>query len=142
MFSQNKLNIFNHTEALNTWNALCKNGDKEKIITGRIANKGIVTGRVIIAPMLVDMKKIMEIDSRMNTGDILVAESTTPELMMLCKKACGIVTNQGGMLSHAAIVSRELGIPCIIGTENATKILHDGDIIELDANAWTVRIIQ
>lgn len=141
-FGQNKFNIFEHSEALNVWGTLCKNEDKDKIITGRIANKGIVRGRVIIAPMLVDMKKIMEIDSRMNTGDILVAESTTPELMMLCKKACGIVTNQGGMLSHAAIVSRELSIPCVIGTENATKILQDGDIIELDANNWIVKIIQ
>lgn len=137
-----KIDILTHPEALNVWADFSENSNAQDAISGTIANKGVASGKVIIAPMLVDMTKIMQIDSRMNEGDVLVAESTTPELMMLCKKAIAIVTDQGGMLSHAAIVSRELNIPCIIGTGNATQALHDGDIIEVDANNGVVRIIK
>jgi pyruvate,water dikinase len=89
--------------------------------------------------MLVDMDKISKIDASMKNGDILVAESTTPELLMLCKKAGAIVTDQGGMLSHAAIIARELKIPCVIGTGNATHTLQNGDRIEVDANHGLVK---
>jgi phosphohistidine swiveling domain-containing protein len=70
--------------------------------------------------------------STMPEGAVLVAETTAPELILACRKASGIVTDMGGMLSHAAIVSRELGIPAIVGTERATLVLKDGDIVELD----------
>ena len=56
--------------------------------------------------------------------------------------AGAIVTNQGGITSHAAIVSRELNIPCIIGTKIATKVLRDGDLVEVDANKGVVKIIK
>ncbi|MDO8579247.1 MAG: PEP-utilizing enzyme, partial [bacterium] len=134
--------IFSGSEASEAWNILCNEKIEDGVIKGTIANRGIVSGRVIIAPMLVDMKEIMKIDSRMKIGDILVAESTTPELMMLCKKAAAIVTDQGGMLSHAAIVSRELNIPGVIGTKQATHILKDGDLVEVDANQGTIKIIK
>lgn len=130
--------VFTYEESQGIWQSFCVAQPEEETIKGTIANKGIVRGRVVIAPMLVDMKEISLIDSRMQKGDILVAESTTPELMMLCKKASAIVTDQGGMLSHAAIVSRELGIPCVIGTGKATHILKDGDIVEVDANRGIV----
>lgn len=58
------------------------------------------------------------------------------------KKAAGFVTDAGGILSHAAIVARELKKPCVIGTQRATKILKDGDIIELDANKGIVKKIE
>lgn len=134
--------FFTYQEAIRTWNNFCERQDKTGIINGTIANKGITTGRVIIAPMLVDMKEIMKVNSRMKEGDILVAESTTPELMVLCKKAAAIVTDQGGMLSHAAIVSRELNIPCVIGTGNATQVLRDGYVVEVNANYGNVRILE
>ena len=61
---------------------------------------------------------------------------------MACKKASAILTNQGGLMSHAAIVSRELGIPCIVGLGNATEILNDGDLIEVNANKGVIKILE
>lgn len=58
---------------------------------------------------------------------------TNPDYTILMNKACAIVTDEGGVTCHAAIVSRELGIPCIVGTKNATQILHNGDLIKVDA---------
>ena len=73
-------------------------------------------------------------------GEILVANNTTPEFTPIMKKAAAIITEQGGITSHAAIVSRELGIPCVIGTRIATKVLKDGDRVEVDANCGLVKI--
>lgn len=111
-------------------------------VKGVIANKGKVRGDVFVIPMMTDVNKISEITKKMNKGDILVAQSTTPELVPLCKKAKAIVADQGGMLSHAAIISRELNIPGIVGTNNATKLLKDGDRVEVDAYKGIVKIIK
>jgi phosphohistidine swiveling domain-containing protein len=134
--------IFTYGESVEVWDAFCSSKSEQEVIKGTIANRGIASGRVIIAPMLVDMQEIMAIDSKMKTGDILVAESTTPELMMLCKKAAAIVTDQGGMLSHAAMVSRELNLPCVIGTGNATHVLKDGFMVEVNADKGVVKILN
>jgi phosphohistidine swiveling domain-containing protein len=75
-------------------------------------------------------------------GEILVTTSTTPSLMLAVEKAAGIVTDEGGMLCHAAIVSREFGIPCVIGTDNATRRLRTGDIIDMSAGEGKVKIIS
>ncbi len=75
-------------------------------------------------------------------GDILVAPMTSPEYIFLMKKAAAVITDTGGITSHAAIVSRELNIPCIIGTKIATKVLHDGDYIEVDAERGMVKVIK
>ena len=106
-----------------------------KELKGQIANKGCVKGKV---------KIIMKRDefSKMEEGDVLVSYMTRPEFVPLMKKACAIVTNEGGITSHAAIVSRELGKPCIIGTQVATKVLKDGDLVEVDANKGIVRKIE
>lgn len=72
-------------------------------------------------------------------GDVLVAPMTTPEYVFLMKKASAIITDAGGLTSHAAIVSRELRKPCIVGTKTATKVFKDGDMVEVDANKGTVR---
>ena len=74
-------------------------------------------------------------------GDILVASMTSPEFVFLMKKAAAIVTDEGGITSHAAIVSRELKKPCIIGTKVATRVLHDGDIVEVDTETGTIKQI-
>ncbi len=79
---------------------------------------------------------------KINSGDILVTTMTSPDFVIGMKKAGAIVTDTGGMLSHAAIVSRELKKPCIVGTEVATKIIKDGDIIELHCARGTIRIIK
>jgi len=93
--------------------------------------KGIV--KIIIRPS--DM-------SKMNKGDILVSIATDPDIVPAMKKAAAIVTEQGGVTSHAAIVSREMNIPCVIGTKIATKVLKDGDLVEVDANKGIVRKIN
>lgn len=66
---------------------------------------------------------------------------TSPDYIPLMKKASAIVTNQGGILSHAAIIARELGIPCIVGTQNATEKLKSGDKVEVNADVGFVRKI-
>jgi len=78
----------------------------------------------------------------MKKGNILVASSTTPDLLALVHKASAIVTDEGGMLSHAAIISRELKIPCIIGTSRATQFIKNGEKIEVDANAGIIKKIK
>jgi len=79
---------------------------------------------------------------RIDSGDILVTVMTTPECVPAMKKASAIITDEGGITCHAAIVSRELGKPCIIGTKIATKVLHDGDEVEVDADKGVVRILK
>lgn len=79
---------------------------------------------------------------KMKKGDILVATMTAPEFIVLMRRAAAIVTDTGGMTSHAAIVSRELGIPCVVGTKIATQIFKDGDLVEVDAKRGIVRKIK
>lgn len=136
-----EVRFFTYEEAVRIWDELHE-VRKSGSIRGTIANRGVASGRVVIAPMLVSPKAIAEVAARMKNGDVLVAESTTPELMSLCNKAAAIVADQGGMLSHAAIVSRELGIPCIIGAGNATELLNDGDLVEVDAEQGVVKILK
>jgi len=76
-----------------------------------------------------------------NTGDILVCPMTMVDYVPLMQKSAGIITEQGNLLSHAAIVSRELKKPCLIGVKEATKKIKNGQIIQLDADAGTVQII-
>lgn len=77
----------------------------------------------------------------MTPGEILVTTSTTPSLMLAVEKAAGIVTDEGGMLCHAAIVSREFDIPCVIGTADATRRLRTGDTIDMAADEGKVKIV-
>lgn len=95
---------------------------------------GYAKGKVKIVIRAEDMYK-------MEVGDILVSIATDPDIVPAMKKAAGIITEQGGVTSHAAIVSRELGIPCVIGTKIATKVFKDGDMVEVDANRGIVRKI-
>lgn len=81
------------------------------------------------------------IETDFERDEILVTTMTTPEYIFIMKKAAAIVTDNGGLTSHAAIVSRELNVPCIVGTKIATRVLKNGDMIEVDANAGIVRKI-
>ncbi len=105
--------------------------NEEIILQGSPASPGFVTGNV---------KKIGGISefSKLNQGDILVTQMTTPDMVPIMKKASAIVTDTGGLTSHAAIISRELGIPCVVGTREATRKLHDGDTITVDASAGKI----
>lgn len=112
-------------------------------ISGQIANKGFYKGCVKIIPVdYGDMDRINKEIGKMKKGEVLVTETTAPEVIVACKKAGAIVTDMGGLMSHAAIVSREFGIPCIVGTKNASKILRDGDLIEVDASEGKVTILK
>jgi len=77
--------------------------------------------------------------SKLKKGEILVAAMTSPDYITAIKKASAIITDEGGMTCHAAIVSRELKIPCIVATKIATQILRDGDLVEVDAEKGIVR---
>ena len=109
------------------------NGLKE--ILGKPAYQGKTKGRVRICYTASDSNLI-------EYGDILVTAMTSPDYVPAMKRAGAIVTNEGGLLCHAAIISRELGIPCIIGTKIATKVLKDGDLVEVDAEKGIVRKIS
>jgi pyruvate, water dikinase len=76
---------------------------------------------------------------KLGDGDVLVTHMTSPDWVPLMRKAAAIVTDSGGMTCHAAIVSRELGIPCVVGTGEATKKLRDGELITVDATAGAIR---
>lgn len=112
-----------------------------KQFKGNIGNKGFYKGRVKIIQFSVDTDFNKEIQA-MKKGQVLVSGSTGPEMILACKKAGAIITDEGGIISHAALVSRELGIPAVIGTKIATKILKDGDLVEVDANNGIVKILS
>jgi pyruvate, water dikinase len=95
------------------------------ILEGLAASPGVATGKVVI------LKGPSELD-KVKQGDILVAEMTNPDYVPAMKRAAAIVTDLGGRTSHAAIVSRELGIPAVVGTNSATKILTNGELITVD----------
>jgi phosphohistidine swiveling domain-containing protein len=114
-------------------------------IRGDVASIGYAKGRVIILPIGIGKEGKEKLKQKMTTmkkGDILVAATTGPEMIMACRKATAIVAEEGGINSHAAIISRELEIPGIVNTKIATKVLHDGDIIEVDANKGIVKILK
>jgi len=103
-------------------------------ITGTVAFKGQAIG---IARVIQDPKS----EEAFNEGDILVTGMTHVDYLPIIRKVAAIVTDAGGVLSHAAIVARELKKPAIIGTKNATKIIKSGDKIEVDANNGIVTIL-
>ena len=101
------------------------------LLRGDAAGPGIATGYVKV------LKSAKEI-GRIKTGEILVTDMTTPDFVPAMKKAAAIVTNKGGQTSHAAIVSRELGIPCIVGTETASKVLKTGMVITVNGKTGEI----
>jgi pyruvate,water dikinase len=106
-----------------------------KELTGQSAylGKRVGTARIILSPQQI---------KKMKPNDILVTSMTTSVFMPALKQAAACVTDEGGILCHAAIVSRELKIPCLIGTKIATKVLKDGDRVEVDANKGIVKILK
>lgn len=99
-----------------------------RTLTGNPAYKGRkVTGKVRVVMNSDELKGFKK-------GEILVTSMTAPDYLPAMKKAAAIVTDEGGITCHAAIVSRELKKPCIIGTRIATKVLHDGDEVEIDTD--------
>lgn len=106
-----------------------------KKITGKTGFKGKIAGMVKIIKSDKDNSKVKK-------GDIIVAIMTTPNFIPAMEKAAAFITDEGGITCHAAIIAREMKKPCIIGTKIATKILKDGDIVEVDAGKGEIRIIK
>lgn len=106
-------------------------GEREVLVRGLAASPGVASGTARI------LAGIEESD-RFRAGDILVTRMTAPDWVPLMRKAAAIVTDEGGMTAHAAIVSRELGIPCVVGTREATKKIADGLEITVDAREGVV----
>jgi phosphohistidine swiveling domain-containing protein len=104
-------------------------------VKGAVASRGKVIGRAKI------IQKSEEF-SKLEKGDILITSMTTPDYVPIMYKAAAFVTDEGGITCHAAIVSREMGKPCVIGTKIATKVLKDGDLVEVDAENGVVRKIE
>lgn len=104
-------------------------------LKGAVAFKGVVRGKAKIVNAISDMEKFEE-------GDVLISIQSSPSLMPALIKCSAIVTDEGGIMCHASVISRELKKPCIIGTKIATKTFKDGDIVEVDANNGVVRIIK
>ncbi|MBN8233313.1 phosphoenolpyruvate synthase [Corallococcus macrosporus] len=102
------------------------------LVSGLGASPGTVSGRVRV---LRDARE----DSRLEAGEILVAPMTSPDWVPTLRRAAAVVTDSGGMTCHAAIVSRELRKPCVVGTRTATKVLRDGEEVTVDGAAGTVR---
>lgn len=112
-------------------------GKKTKQIEGNVllrglaASPGVASGKVKLVKSMADLSKVKK-------GDILVTEMTNPDMVVTMQRSDAIVTDEGGATSHAAIVSREMGIPCVVGTKEATTILKDGQIITVDGAAGNI----
>ncbi|RXK48612.1 pyruvate, water dikinase [Halorientalis pallida] len=106
--------------------------EEDVLLQGLGASPGIASGAVRIVDKLDQLDKVGE-------GDIIVTEMTTPDMVPAMKRAAGIVTSEGGMTSHAAIVARELGAPAVVGTGGATDTLEDDQLVTLDGDKGTIR---
>ena len=122
--------------------ALFKNGLPLSSIPAREAHgvKGIA-GSVGVARGTARVIHSLAEADKLQPGDVLVAQSTMPPWTPLFATASAVVTDSGGVLSHSAVVAREYRIPAVVGTGNATTTFKDGQLIEVDGNAGTVRVV-
>ena len=104
----------------------------ELLVRGVSASPGTATGAVRI------VRKLDHLD-QVTDGDVLVSEMTMPDMVPAMKRAAAIVTDEGGMTSHASIVSREMGVPAVVGTQNATEVLQNGQLVTVDGEMGIVR---
>ncbi|MDD3976333.1 MAG: PEP-utilizing enzyme, partial [Candidatus ainarchaeum sp.] len=135
-YYQGKLNKIDINKTLDKLNlALEKQETKVQEIKGQIGYKGKVKGKVRIITSINQIKDFKQ-------GEIMVSPMTMPNYLPAMKKASAFVTDEGGITCHAAIVSRELKKPCVIGTKIATEVLKTGDYVEVDANKGVVKILK
>jgi len=127
--------VKNILEATERYKIIAPTSSMQRIVKGNPACRGHVIGRVKI------VRNTKELD-KVDRGDILVTKMTTPDYMMAIHKAAAIVTDEGGVTCHAAIVSREFNLPCIVGTKNATQIMANNDLVEVDADRGVVRVVE
>ncbi|OGZ26723.1 MAG: hypothetical protein A2365_02385 [Candidatus Nealsonbacteria bacterium RIFOXYB1_FULL_40_15] len=110
----------------------------ENIIKGIAINKGTVEGEVV----LVDFETMNILDAEQLKDKIVVTKSVSSNITPIVKKVKGIVTDEGGILSHAAKIAREFNIIAIVGTKNATQILKTGDYVELNGETGEIHILE
>jgi len=133
-----RVNFVPEKEKNKILNEIEKQFAKIDLIQGTVASKGpksIYRGKVKVILSPQENKKIKQ-------NEFLVATMTTPDYIAAMRKAVGFITDEGGVTCHAAIVAREMKKPCIIGTKIATKVLKDGDLVEVDANKGVIRKIK
>ncbi|MBI5036335.1 hypothetical protein HZC09_03240 [Candidatus Micrarchaeota archaeon] len=109
--------------------------EKGREVSGLTGSPGAAEGTVRIINTNKDLRKVLE-------GDVLVAPMTRQDFVPYARRAKAIVTDEGGITCHAAIVSRELGVPCIVGTGNATSVLRDGQKVRVDADKGKVDLLD
>jgi len=130
-----KFSIYSDKKKIGELLSMVEEKFEQQEISGSPAFLGKATGRVKIIYRKEEFTKF-------NDGDILVTPMTHPEFLPMMRKAVAFVTDEGGITCHAAIVAREMKRPCIIGTKNATKVLKDGDMVEVDAEKGIVKILK
>jgi phosphohistidine swiveling domain-containing protein len=109
--------------------------DDNAVIRGNRGSPGRATGPARVIRSLAGAGKLQP-------GDVLVVETSAPPWTPLFATAVAVVSDTGGILSHCAVVAREYGIPAVVGTGNATALLQDGQLVEVDGDAGTVRLVQ
>ena len=107
----------------------------------RIYLKGLVTSRGLVKSAQAIVLKEIDYEADFS-GKILVTHATDPGWTIIFPLLAGVITETGGILSHASIISRELGIPCIVKVLDATKVIRTGDLIKMDAYAGKVSVIK
>jgi pyruvate,water dikinase len=115
----------------NSQEPIANNAEREVLLKGAAASIGMAAGEVVVIHSPSEIDQIKE-------GNVLVTEMTTPDFVPAMKRAAGIVTDKGGRTCHAAIVSRELGIPCVVGTDEATKVLNGIGVVTVDGRSGVV----
>ena len=138
-----KVHRYAGQKALDYKNKLISNKkiSKSELIKGMVANKGYVKSKVKIIDVG-DLDQFIKNSNNFKKGEILVTTMTSPVMVPLMKKASAVITDEGGICSHAAVISREFNIPCIIGAKVATKLLKNGDLVEVDAIKGVIRKIK
>lgn len=106
-------------------------GADETLVSGLAASPGVASGAVRVLLRVED-------GDLLQPGEVLVTPMTTPDWLPVLRRAAALVTDGGGITCHAAIVSRELRVPCVVGARHATEILHDGDVVTVDGTAGRV----
>ena len=133
---QDKIILLSGKEAREKIESIASGMSKKRKFKGMTANPGKVSGRALVG------YDSSEINKNMEEGFILVTSMTTPDFVPAMKKAAAIVTDEGGVTCHAAIISREFGIPCVVSTNDASRIIKNDEMVEVDADKGIVRIIK
>lgn len=135
IFDEDKVCFFEGEEAERLAAVSGKRKGKEMVLSGQAVSLGKYKGRVKIINKKEELNKIKK-------GDVLVTEMTTPDFVPAMERAGAIVTDIGGLTCHAAIVAREMGKPCVVGTERATKVFKDNELVEVDAVKGIVKMLK